>query len=241
MTHVKEDVPIEGDAQLIFGASDRIELIATIVMALAAILTAWSAFQAGKWSGIQAIEFSNANADRIESTRSDALANTQRSVDVGIFSSWLDAVATEIDEGEIPPVATSGYSPVEGTLSAFYFDRMRPEFKVALDAWLATDPLNDPDAPGTPFAMPDYQLAAADEADDLLQQASDHRQLAVDANQNSDNYVRSTIGFALVIFFAGVSSKLQAKRNRWIAITFAMVIFVIGVINVFSLPIVPPF
>lgn len=241
MTHVKDDAPIEDRAELFFGASDRIELIATIVMALAAIFTAWSAFQAGKWSGIQSIEFSNANADRIESTRSDALANSQRSVDVGVFTSWLDAVASEIAEGEIPPVSTSGYTPVEGTLSAFYFDRMRPEFKVALDAWLAVDPLNDPDAPGTPFAMPEYQLAAADEADDLLQQASDHRQLALDANQNGDNYVRSTIGFALVIFFAGISSKLQAKRNRWIAIVLAIIMFVAGVISVFSLPIVPPF
>ena len=147
MSHAKEEPP------LLFGASDRIELIATITMALAAILTAWCAFQATKWGGIMSIEFSSANATRIESAKAEGLANTQRSVDVNVYTQWLEAVAGEIAEGVIPPVREAGYEPQEGTLSAFYFERMRPEFKTALDAWLETDPLNDPAAPPTPFAM----------------------------------------------------------------------------------------
>lgn len=229
------------DEQLLLGASDRIELIATIVMALAAIATAWCAFQAGKWSGIQAIEFSSSNGARIESTRADSLANSQRTIDVNVYTSWLDAVASEIDSGAIPPVAEAGYTPEPGTLSAFYFDRMRPEFKVALDAWLATGPLTDADAPPTPFQMVEYQLAAAQRADDLLEESARHRQAALDANQNGDNYVLTTVGFALVIFFAGVSSKLVARRNRWIAISLAMVLFAGGVVAVIRLPVVPPF
>lgn len=61
----RDDLPL--------GTSDRIELAATIVMAAAAILTAWAAFQSSKWSGIQAIELSQANAARIESTRPDSM------------------------------------------------------------------------------------------------------------------------------------------------------------------------
>jgi hypothetical protein len=235
MSHARED------DQLILGASDRIELIATIIMALAAIATAWCAFQATKWSGIQAIEFSNANAGRVESTRLDNVANTQRSIDVDVFSAWLDAVAEEVGSGQIPPVSESGYAPVDGTLSAFYFERMRDEFRPALDAWLATDPLNEPDAPGTPFAMVEYQLAAAQDADALLEQSAVDRQDALDANQNGDNYVLTTVGFALVIFFGGVSSKLAERRNRWIAIILAMALFAGGLVAAFSLPIVAPF
>lgn len=235
MSHARED------DQLILGASDRIELIATIIMALAAIATAWCAFQAGKWSGIQAIEFSNANAARVESTRADALANTQRSIDVNVFTAWLDAVAAEIAAGEIPRVATSGYVPVEGTLSTFYYERMRDEFRPALDAWLATDPLNDENAPATPFGMSEYVVASAEEADDLLDQAATDRQDALDANQNGDNYVLTTVGFALVIFFAGISSKLKERRNRWIAIALGGVLFAAGIVAVILLPIVPPF
>lgn len=235
MSHARED------DQLILGASDRIELIATIIMALAAIATAWCAFQAGKWSGIQAIEFSNANGARIESTRADAVANRQISVDVNVFTSWLSAVNEEIDTGEIPPPAEAGYQPVEGTLSAFYYERMRPALREALDAWLGLEPLMSPDAPPTPFDMEQYQLAAAQEADDLLIQAAEDRQDALDANQNGDNYVLTTVGFALVIFFAGVSSKLAERRNRWIAIVLGMVLFAGGLVAAFSLPIVAPF
>jgi hypothetical protein len=229
------------DDRLLFGASDRIELFATIVMALAAILTAWCAFEAGMWSGIQATEFSASSGARIESTRADTLAGQHRIVDVEVFTSWLDAVATEIDSGEIPPVAESGYSPTPGTLSAFYFQRMRDEFKVALDAWLATDPLNDPDAEPTPFQVPEYQQAASEKADELLDESATHRMAALDANKNGDFYVLLTVGFALVIFFAGVSSKLSANRNRMIMLVLAVVLFAGAIAAGLNLPIQLPF
>jgi hypothetical protein len=229
-----------GDDRLLLGASDRIELIATIIMALAAIATAWCAFQAGKWSGIQAIEFSNANSARIESTRADAVANRQIAIDVDVFTSWLQAVKEEIDSGEIPPLE-QGYEPVDGTLSGFYFERMRPAFRAALESWGALRPLIDPDAPATPFEMDEYELAAAQEADDLLEDAAESRADALQANQNGDNYVLTTVGFALVIFFAGISSKLEARRNRWITIGLACLLFIGGLIAVVLLPVVPPF
>ena len=235
MSHAKEEPP------LLFGASDRIELIATIIMALAAILTAWCAFQATKWGGIMSIEFSSANATRIESAKAEGLANTQRSVDVNVYTQWLEAVAGEIAEGVIPPVREAGYEPQEGTLSAFYFERMRPEFKTALDAWLETDPLNDPAAPPTPFAMEEYRLEASIAAEDLVSQSEAHRQAALDANQNGDNYVLTVVGFSLVIFFAGISSKLKQQRNRWIALVLAMLLFVLGIVALGFLPIVSPF
>jgi hypothetical protein len=234
---------VEGpeEKRLLLGASDRIELVATIVMALAAILTAWCAFQATKWSGIMSIEFSSANATRVESTRADSLANTQRSVDVDVFIAWVDAVVADMRDGTIPPVRESGYIPQDGTLSAFYYERMRDEFRPALDAWLATDPLNEEDAPPTPFAMEEYQLAALQSAENLVTESEGHREAALAANQNGDNYVLTTVGFALVIFFAGVSSKLAERTNRWITLGVAVVLFALGIVALLLLPIVPPF
>lgn len=206
--------------------SDRVELLATIVMAAAAILTAWAAFQSAKWSGVQAIEFSKANAARIESTRFDTRAGQLTSIDVNVFLSWLGAVSDEIDQG-IPVIAEGGgYVPVEGTLSAFYFERMRDEFKPALDAWLEARPLTNPDAPKTPFVTEEYSLTDSQMAQAKLDEAGEHTEAALQSNQNSDDHVLTAVALALAIFFAGISSKLEEKRNRWIAIALSTAIFV---------------
>lgn len=229
------------NGDLLFGASDRIELVATIIMALAAIATAWCAFQAGKWSGIQSIEFSNANSDRVESTRADTRAGQLTAIDVSVFIAFADAINSDRSEGLIEFGPGEPYQPVEGTLSGFWFERVRDEFRPAFDAWLEEFTLDRDQAPPTPFAMAEYVVTDAVEADLLLEEASVHRQAALDANQNGDNYVLTTVGFALVIFFAGISSKLAVQRNRWIAIGLGSVLFLGALVLVITLPIVPPF
>lgn len=217
----------------------RIELIATVVMAVAAILTAWAAFQSAKWSGIQAIEFSQGNASRVESTRADARAGQLTSIDVDVFLDWLAAIDTEIQAGEQVPGA--GYQPVEGSLSAVYYQRMRDELRPALDAWLASRPLVNPEAPKTPFELEQYVLADAREAQRLQREASEHTDAALTANQNSDNHVLTAVALALVIFFAGVSSKVMSVRNRRVTLAVSMVVLVGAGVTLAMLPKVAPF
>ena len=115
------------DDKLILGSSDRVELVATIIMALAAIFTAWAAFQSATWSGEQATPFSRAGATRTESTRFDTRAGQQTGVDVAIFISWLDALNTDAREGLIEIGTGEVYPPTDGTLSGFLFERVREE------------------------------------------------------------------------------------------------------------------
>lgn len=223
------------------GSSDRIELVATIIMAAAAILTAWAAFQSAKWSGIQSIEFSKANAARLESNRFDTRAGQLASIDVDVFLAWLSALSEEIRNGEVQGAPGEGYVPTEGTLSAFFFERMRDEFRPAFEAWLETRPLVEPDAPATPFQMPEYALADAAAAVEKLDQAGAHSDAALTANQNSDNHVLTAVALALALFFAGISSKLAARRNRVITISLSVVIFLGAAIVLATLPKVSPF
>ena len=58
-----------------FLRSDRIELIATVVLSIAAILTAWSVFQGGEWGGVESFQLAEASAARTESLRADNTAN----------------------------------------------------------------------------------------------------------------------------------------------------------------------
>jgi hypothetical protein len=216
----------------------NLELAATIIMAAAAILTAWTAFQSAKWSGVQAIDFSEAGANRTESTRFSTLAGQQTQIDITTFTSWLAALQDDFDADRVdPPPTAAEYQPSPDTLSGFYFERFRDEFRPAVDAWLNTNPFSSTDAPPSPFAMPEYQLEASQMADDLRAEAEQSAQDARDANQNSDDYVLTAVLAAMVIFFAGLSSKLMRARNRILTIALAVLILVGTLIRVFSLPI----
>ena len=130
------------------GGRNWVELVATVLLALATVATAWSGYQSTRWNGEQAKAGARANALRIDSAKAAGLANSQTEIDVATFTQWVNAYAQEQTE-----------------LADFYFKRFREEFRPAVDAWVATRPLQNPDAPLTPFAMPQYKLAARAEAD----------------------------------------------------------------------------
>src|SRR6056297_1457007 len=72
-----------------------VEIVTAVLLSLATVASAWSAYQSARWSGEQAKENRSAGAFRTESTRQSDLANQQIGIDVQLFSSWLDAVAAE--------------------------------------------------------------------------------------------------------------------------------------------------
>ncbi len=201
-----------------FGKSDWIELAATLLLALATIASAWSAYQATRWGGVQANAYSAAGATRSESVRASNTALAERQVDVATFIGWLDAYAAE--------------RPV---LKAFYEDRFRAEFKPAFQAWLGSVPAGSvPD--GSPFSMPEYQLAAQQESDQLLTQAEDLAAEARAANQTGDNFILVAVLMASVLFFAGVGTKFKGTITRRTMISMAAVVFMIGLVVIASLP-----
>lgn len=224
-----------------FSTTDRVELVATIIMALAAIFTAWAAFQSAKWSGEQATSFSRAGATRTESTRFDTRAGQQAGVDVAIFTSWLEALNTDVVNGSITLNPGVVYQPTDGTLSGFLFERVRDEFEPAFEAWLILWAADRTTAPASPFDMEEYVLASAVEAEQLRMEADQFAADAGQANQNSDDYVLTVVAFALVLFFGGVSSKLASKRNSYLAIGFATLLFIGATWVLFSLPKILPF
>ena len=148
------------------GRFDRhFELVATVLLAVAAVATAWAAYQSARWHGEQARAQSASIAARVESTRAANVANRQGQIDVALFTQWVDAYARD-----------------ETELAAFYHKRFRPEFKPAFDAWVATRPRKNPSAPLSPFAMPQYKLAANAASDRLEVKAAAASQRAGDSS-----------------------------------------------------------
>ncbi|MFV9672814.1 MAG: hypothetical protein ACNYZH_06270 [Acidimicrobiia bacterium] len=217
--------------------SSKIEAIASIVLAIAVILTAWAAFQAGKWGGEQSIQFSVAGASRTESARADTAGGQLVQIDVAMYTDFVAAYMDDVDSGSIQSYDGATFTPTTGTLSGFLYNRFRNEFRPAMDAWLAADPVGNPDAPATPFEMPEYQIAKFAEAQELVEVAD---QAAVDArtaNQNGDNYVLTAVLFATVLFFSGIASKLENRWNRHFVNLVGIIGVVAGAIILIKLPV----
>jgi hypothetical protein len=197
----------------------RIEVASALLLALATVATAWAAYQSREWTGQQAVSTSKATATRIEVNRVSAVANRQVQIDVATFIQWVDAHEQGRDE-----------------IADFYRTRFRDEFKPAFDAWLAADPFDNPEAPATPFAMPQYKLASSAEADRLETDAaakSDHAQAS---NDRANNYMLAVVLFASALFFAGISTKLSTLRVRAAILGLGWAVFLAGLILLATFP-----
>jgi hypothetical protein len=190
-------------------ADARLDLVATVLLALATVATAWSGYQASRWNGEQAKASGRTNAIRIEAARAQGLAQAQKLVDVATFSSWADAFAHN-----------------DTLVADFYFRRFRKEFKPAVQAWIATKPLRNADAPLTPFVMPEYKLQAEEDENRLDAEAALSAAAVARDIQRSSNYVLAAVLFAATLFFAGMSTKLPTLRLRRVLLALGLLVFV---------------
>ena len=196
----------------------RVELIAAIMLSIATVVTAWSAYQATRWSGDQAESYTRASATRTESVRNSTLANRQILIDVDTFLNWLDA-------------EQSGDHDLADDIHA----RMREEFLPAFNAWLASAPAGSiPD--GTPFELPEYRLASEEEAKLLEREAAGLFADGNESNRVGDDFVLAAVLFASVLFFSGLAGTFDSLRAQLFLLILGGLMLVIGTIIVLTLP-----
>jgi hypothetical protein len=196
------------------------ELAATVLLAVAAVATAWAAYQSARWHGEQARAQSVSVAARVESTRTANVANRQAQIDVALFTQWVDAYARD-----------------ETELADFYRRRFRPEFRPAFDAWVETRPRMNRSAPLSPFAMPQYKLGATAQADRLEAQAGGASEQVGDFIQRADNYSLTVVLFAASLFFAGISTRLHSPTTRRVVLGLGYAVFLGSLIWIATFPV----
>ncbi|HET6985795.1 MAG TPA: hypothetical protein VFI00_04230 [Kribbella sp.] len=196
------------------------EVLVTALLVVAALGTSWSSYQATRWNGEQAKAASRTNAIRIDAARAQGLAQFQSQVDVATFIAWADADRRG-----------------EASVAAFYADRFRPEFRTAFNAWTATRPATNPDAPPTPFAMTQYQLASRQLAEQLDTAAEASAAEVRRDLQIASNYVLTVVLYAVVLFFAGMSTKIASQRLRWILAGAGCLVLVTAIAWIATFPV----
>ena len=136
--------------------SRLLEIIAAVVLAIVAVATAWSGYQAALWTGHQAELYGVASKLRVQAEGAATIANQEGLYNASTVVEWLKAEAGGQDK-----------------LAGIFERRILPEFRPAFEAWKKTDPLHNPGAPAGPFFGGEYPSAKTDEAARLNAQATE--------------------------------------------------------------------
>ena len=210
-------------AQDRFKRTDWIELAAAVLLALATIVAAWSAYQATRWGGEQASASRSALEAKTDAAQQTTTYAAQVQIDVQLWILWLEQAQLDARSGD------------NTTDMAFVESRFRDEFKPAFEAWLALVPEGEA-PPGRPFDLPEYVPEAREEADRLDAEAEAFAKVSAEANQTGDNFVLTAVLMASVLFFAGVGTKLKGRGVRLLMLTFAALLLLGGLGFMLSLP-----
>lgn len=93
--------------------------------------------------------------------------------------------------------------------------RFTPNFRRAFEAWLATNPATNPNAPPGPTYMPQYQQPAKAQAAALDAKATADYTSGQKAGSTSDDYIRTTVYLATVLFLAGLGGHFGYRPIRY--------------------------
>jgi hypothetical protein len=197
----------------------RLELGAVLLLAIATLATAWCGYQAAGWSGDLSAQFASAASTRVQAAQASTQAGQRRIDDLLYFNHWLDA-------------RRSG----DARLAEIYRRRFRPEFMPAFEAWLAQRPFTNPDAVAGPLYMPQYRSAQQARSAELHAAADEHYHHGTQAKVNADRYILATVFMAAVLFFAGISLRLEWRRLQFAVLVMACGLLVGGGVFVLSLP-----
>ena len=216
--HRKHRAPAEG--------SDRhervISIVEALVLSLVAVIAAYSGFAAAKWGTESSVSLARASTMRTKANRADTEAIVTRTLDSVSFNAWFTAF-------------TAGNARAE----ALAVKRLRPGYRPAFYAWLATDPAHNPNAPPGPAYMPQYVIPQQVAADGLDKQADASFTRGQSAGGTSDKYVRDTVFLATVLFLVGISGHFRVRPARDGILAIALILLGVSVVQLLGLP-APP-
>ena len=131
-----------------------VSIVEAVMLSLVALVAAWSGYSAAKWSTHASLSLAKAATTRNKANLASVQALQIRTLDSVSFN----AVAT-------------AYEAHDARAFALTVKRLRPGYRPAFNAWLATHPLKNPHAPPDPSYLPQYRIPQEAQAKVLNAQA----------------------------------------------------------------------
>jgi len=195
------------------------EIVEALALAIVAVTTAWSGYQASKWDAISAEHYNRASRTTVVSQEKTTLAGQDRLYDIVTFNGWVLAKIEGKDK-----------------LAEFYQRRFRPEYTAAFAAWMKLDPFNNPSAPAGPIFMAEYTSTNRQEAAKLAEEALGYFEKGVRSREVGDKYVKVTVLLATVLLLAALSQRFEIFGPRVAVLAVAFVLLVMSTYWIFAFP-----
>jgi hypothetical protein len=196
-----------------------LEVVEAIVLALVAICTAWSGYQAAKWDGMQDELYEQSTRLRVQAQGLATRGGQEQIYDASTVVEWIKAKSAGNEK-----------------LAQLFERRFRPEFREAFEAWVKTDPLNNPDAPPGPLVMKEYHNAHSEEAAKRGNEATEVFERGTAARETSDKYVRVTVILATVLLLVAISQRFKTHAVRMGLAVVALLLICIPLVRMLLLP-----
>ena len=206
--------------------SDRhsriIQIAEAVLLSIVTITAAWAGYSAARWGTASRVDIARSSTLRNLATRADLDAISLRNFDASTFNAWFIAYTLNSPQKE-----------------AIAIRRFRPPFRVAFNAWIATNPAHNPHALPGPTYMPQYKLPVQARAAALDNEASAKFSEGTKDGVIGDNFVQITVFLAAVLFLVGIGSSFRLHGVRYALITFGSVLLVVAVVLILRQPGLP--
>ena len=196
-----------------------IEIIEALILALVAVATAWSGYQAAQWAGKRAEQYAEASRLRVAAEGLATLAGQERIYDSDTFNSWL---AAKLDG--------------KAQAAEFFERRFRHEYRPAFAAWMSTDPFNNAQAPPGPIFMPEYHNAKHEQFLVFTKQAAETADEGTKSGETGDHYVRITVLLATVLLITAIGQRFHFKAVRVVFMILAFLLLCLPLARLLMLP-----
>jgi hypothetical protein len=196
-----------------------IEIIEALILALVAVATAWSGYQAAEWAGRRAEDYANASRLRVNAEGLATLAGQERIYDSDTFDSWL---AAKLDG--------------KAQAAEFLERRFRDEYRPAFTAWMKTDPFNNAHASPGPIFMPEYHNAKHEQFLGLTKEAEQIADKGTRSGETGDQYVRITVLLATVLLITAIGQRFRFKIVRILFMILAWLLLCLPLWQLLLLP-----
>jgi len=201
------------------GRDRTIAIAEALLLSIVTLLAAWSGYAAAKWSTESRVDLARASTLRTKANRADIEAIQLRNFDSSTFDAWFSAYV-------------AGNEPAQ-VLAA---RRFRPAFAVAFDAWRATSPETNPDAPKGPTYMPQYRQPRLAKSKALDKQADAAFAAGSDSGDTADRYIRTTVVLASVLFLVGISTQFPLRGVRYALLVLGAALLAASLVQLAQLP-----